>query len=104
MKFCYCPECKDLRPTSWYRRKNCMLCGKECRIVTIPMSIYGYLMYALSAVAAILVAMEIMEVDLGIGETRIYIIFGSLLLAFVFSFLEINRATQIAQERIGRVL
>jgi len=104
MKFCYCPDCKELEPTAWYRRKECKLCGKRCRIITIPISMYGVAMYALSAVGAVLVAAEILKYDMGLGEWRIYLMFGSLILAMVFSGLEMARARRLAEERLGKVL
>ena len=102
MKFCYCPDCKELKPTSWYRRKHCALCGRECRIITIPISFYGYLMYALSAVGAAFLALEIMGEDLGLGDLRLYILFGSLILAMVLSAVETERATRMAKGRLGK--
>ncbi len=104
MKFYYCPECKDLRPKSWYNRGKCLLCGRECTTVVIPMSIYGYLMYALSTVGATMLAFELMGTDLGLGESRLYIMFGALILALIFSFLELERTTWQAKEKIGKVL
>jgi len=104
MKFCYCPDCKDLQPTAWYRRKECKLCGGECRIVSVPMYYYGAAMYALSAVGAFLVGAEILEYDLGLGTLRFYLMFGSLILAMIFAGLETARANEKAQEKVGRVL
>jgi len=104
MKFCYCPDCKSLRPTSWYRRKECMKCGKDCRIITIPVSIYGYLMYIFSGVGTAFLVLEIMEEDLGLGTLRLYVLFGSLILALVLSGIETGRATELAEKRVGKVL
>jgi hypothetical protein len=104
VKFCYCPECKDLRPRSWYGGSKCVICREKCSIIVIPMSIYGYLMYFLSAIGAIFVFFEFMDTELGIGDLRLYIMFGSIVLALVFSFLEIDRATKLAKKRVGKVL
>lgn len=101
VKFCYCAECKDLRPMSWYRHSNCLICGDKCATFVIPMSIYGYLMYLLSAIAAVFVYLEMTDADVGIGDLRVYLMFGSVLLALVFSLLETNRATRLAKERMG---
>lgn len=101
MKFCYCEECKDLRPKTWYRHSNCLICGQKCATIAIPMSIYGYLMYALSAIAAAFVYLEITDTDVGIGDLQVYIMFGSVLLALVFSLLETSRAIRLAKERLG---
>ncbi|HOO04746.1 MAG TPA: hypothetical protein PLJ11_08505 [Methanomassiliicoccales archaeon] len=104
MKFCYCPDCKDLGPTAWYRRKECKLCGKDCQIITVPISAYGVTMYALSAIGAALVVCEVFAIDLGLGTWRLYLMFGSLILAMVFSGLETGRAIEVAKERVGRTL
>lgn len=104
MKFCYCPECKDLQPTAWYRRKVCKRCGGECRIISVPIYYYGMAMYALSAVGAILVGAEIIRYDLGLGDLRLYLMFGSLILAMIFAGLESARALEIAEKQVGRVL
>ncbi|MCG7845147.1 MAG: hypothetical protein MIO90_06940 [Methanomassiliicoccales archaeon] len=104
MKFCYCTECKDLRPKSWYRGSECVICGGKCTIITIPMSIFGYLMYVLSAIGAIFVFFELMDTKLGIGDLRLYIMFGSIVLALLFSFLEMDRCTKLAGKRVGKVI
>jgi len=104
MKFCYCPDCKDLTPTAWYRRKECRLCGGKCRIITVPIYYYGAAMYALSAVGAFLVGAEIIRYDLGLGELRLSVMFGSLILGLVFAGLESARAVEIAQRQVGKVL
>jgi hypothetical protein len=104
VKFCYCPECKDLRPMSWYRHRNCLLCGQKSIIIAIPMFIYGYLMYGLSAIGAAFVYFEMTETDIGIGDTQVYVMFGSIILALVFSFLELDRSTRLAKEKVGKVL
>jgi hypothetical protein len=104
MKFCYCPDCKDLQPTAWYRRKECRLCGGKCRIISVPLYFYGVAMYALSAVGAFLVGAEILRYDLGLGDLRLYLMFGSLILAMIFASLETARAVEIAQKKVGKVL
>ncbi|TFG56259.1 MAG: hypothetical protein E4H30_04895 [Methanomassiliicoccus sp.] len=104
MKFCYCGQCKDLRPRSWYHHGDCLLCGNECAVIVIPMSISGYLMYVFSAIGAVFVASELMNLDLGLGEGRLYIMFGSIILAMVFSFLELERSTKLARAKVGKVL
>jgi hypothetical protein len=103
VKFCYCADCKELRPRSWYHRGDCLLCGKECKTIVIPMSIYGYLMYILSVVGAVFVVVRFGEVDIGLGDIDVYIMFGSIILALLFSSMELGRATRMAKERVGRV-
>lgn len=100
MKFYYCPQCKDLRPRSWYHYGKCLLCGERCVVIVVPVSLFGYLMYGLSALAAVFVVLELLGEDLGLGDIRLYLMFGSIILALVFSFLELNRATTLAQERV----
>ena len=103
MKFTYCPECKDLRPRSWHNWSTCSLCGAKSRIIAIPLSIYGYLSYALSAIGAVFVALEVTETDVGLGQYRLYIMFGSLISAMVFYYIELNRTTELAMQRVGKV-
>lgn len=104
MKFCYCPECKELQPTAWYRRKDCRRCGGKSRIITVPIYYFGMAMYALSAVGAFLVAAELFRYDLGLGDLRLYLMFGSLIAAMVFAALESGRAYDIARKRLGNDL
>ncbi len=102
MKFCYCPDCETLEPSAWYRRKACRLCGKDCRMITVKMSLYGAAMYVLSVIGAALLGAELLEYDLGLGTLRLYLMFGSLILAMVFAGLETARAIDIAKERVGK--
>lgn len=104
MKFCYCPECKELQPTAWYRRKDCRRCGGKSRIITVPIYYFGMAMYALSAFGAFLVAAELFRYDLGLGDLRLYLMFGSLIAAMVFAALESGRAYDIARKRLGNDL
>lgn len=101
MKFCYCPDCKDLQPTAWYRRKACKLCGTGCRIISVPIYYFGVMMYALSALGAFLLGAELFRYDLGLGDLRLYLMFGSLILAMIFAALESGRAYDIARKRLG---
>lgn len=103
MKFTYCPECKDLRPRSWHNWGTCSLCGSKSRIIAIPLSIYGYLTYVLSAIGAVFVALEVTETDVGLGQYRLYIMFGSLIAAMIFYYIELNRTTELAMQRVGKV-
>jgi len=67
------------------------------------MSVYGALMYALSAIGAVLVVAEVFEQDLGLGTFRLYLMFGSLLLAMMFAGVETARSSRIAEQRVGKV-
>jgi len=68
------------------------------------MSIFGYLMYVFSAIGAVFVASELMNLDLGLGEGRLYIMFGSIVLAMIFTFLELGRSTELARAKVNKVL
>lgn len=103
MKFIYCPECKELRPKSWYHYGDCMLCGKKSMTIKIPMSIYGYLMYAFSAVGLIFVIYEFLGIRTGLGDLRLYLMFGSLILAMIFSYIETERSAKLAAQKVGKV-
>lgn len=89
---------------SWYRRSNCLICGGKCATVVIPMGIYGYLTYVLSTIGAIFIYLEMTDTDIGMGDLRLYLMFGTILFALVFSFLEMDRTTRLAKERVGKVL
>ncbi|MDD1772062.1 MAG: hypothetical protein LUQ09_03995 [Methanomassiliicoccales archaeon] len=103
MKFIYCPECKELRPKSWYHYGDCILCGKKSMTIKIPISIFGYLMYAFSAVGIIFVSYEIADIQTGLGDLRLFIMFGAIIAALVFSYIETSRATELAVEKVGKV-
>ena len=100
MKFFYCLHCKELRPRSWYHFGKCLICGERCAVIVVPISVFGYLMYGLSIVGAVFVVLELIGEDLGLGGLRLYILFGSIILALVFYFLELDRATVLAQEKV----
>jgi len=89
---------------SWYRHSNCLICGEKCATIVIPMGVYGYLTYILSAIGAIFVYLEMTDTDIGIGDLRLYLMFGTILSALVFSFLERDRTTRLAREKVGKVL
>jgi len=59
MKYCYCPDCDNLRPKSWYLRSRCEVCQGECRQFRVKHSLFGILMYAFYALAGVLVALYI---------------------------------------------
>ncbi|MCX6651561.1 MAG: hypothetical protein NT131_07910 [Methanomassiliicoccales archaeon] len=103
MKFTYCPDCLDLRPRSWHNFNSCAICGQKSRIIAIPMSIYGYLTCVLSVVGAVFVVLEMIGTDIGLGDYRLYVMFGSLILAMVFYYIELNRTTQLAIKMVGKV-
>jgi hypothetical protein len=103
VKFIYCPECKELRPKSWYHYGDCIICGKKSVTINIPMSIFGYLMYVFSAVGIIFVVYELAGIRTGLGDLRLFIMFGAIIAALVFSYIETDRATGLAVEKAGKV-
>jgi len=72
--------------------------------MSVPIYYYGMAMYALSAVGAFLLGAELLRYDLGLGDLRIYLMFGSLIMAMVFAGLESARAYEIARKRLGNDL
>jgi hypothetical protein len=59
MKYCYCPNCDNLRPKSWYLRSRCELCHDECLQFNVKRSVFGILMYVFYALAGIMVVLYI---------------------------------------------
>jgi len=72
--------------------------------MSVPIYYYGMAMYALSAVGAFLLGAELLRYDLGLGDLRIYLMFGSLIMAMVFAGLESARAYERARKRLGNDL
>jgi hypothetical protein len=57
MKYCYCPNCDNLRPKSWYLRSRCEMCQGECIEFNVKRSTFGILMYFFYALAGIMVVL-----------------------------------------------
>jgi hypothetical protein len=100
VKFCYCPECKELRPKNWQSGRSCKRCYGTCTIIKVPTSVAGYLMYAFSALAVALVALYLFDEKWAMSDYSIPLIFAAIIASFVCSFIEIGRGTELAYERI----
>lgn len=117
MKYKYCPKCDILRPKTFMMDNRCEGCRDESVVIEVPRSIYGKLMYLTSGVAIALIVLFLAYRDYGLGfasflsgvdETLfIVLVFATILLAFVFSFLDMGRtgreARRMVEERKGRV-
>jgi hypothetical protein len=102
VKFCYCPECKELHPKNWYSRSNCERCRGKCTIINVPTSVVGYLMYVFSVLAVVLVAMDFLGTRWALSDYMIPLIFAAIIAGFVCAFVEIGRGTEQAYERIRK--
>ena len=113
MKFCYCTECKTLHPKNWYTRGRCEICHEECRMIVVKPSAWGWLMYIASAVALIFLILYVGRYQMNAtylafmsalpSEAYIVALFGFIVLAFIFQFMELTRASKEA-ERITKGL
>jgi hypothetical protein len=100
VKFCYCPECKELHPRNWHSRGTCEVCRGSCAIISVPTSFVGYLMYIFSIFALALIALELFGVRWALSDLDIPLIFGAIIAGFVCSFIEIGRGTRLAYDQI----
>jgi len=108
MKFCYCPQCKSLRPKNWYSRRECERCNGDCVILNVKRSFYGYLMYTLDAIALVLIVFYLGYRDwnweaanfVGDVPQDIYfaLILGSVIVSFVLAYLDLKVTTKRAEE------
>lgn len=117
MRYKYCPKCDILRPKTLMMSDRCEACRDDALTIEVPRSAYGRAMYVTSAIAAVLIVLYLAYHDYnapfasfmsGIDETTyIAIVFGTILLAFVFSFLDMSRtgkeARRIIEERKRRI-
>ena len=71
-------------------------------MIDVRTSLVGYLMYFFSALAVILIVIELTGMKWELSDYSIPLIFGSLIAAFVCSFVEIGRGTELANERIRK--
>jgi hypothetical protein len=102
VKFCYCPECKELHPRNWHSRNTCEICRGTCAIISVPTSFVGYMMYAFSIFAIALIVVELFGIDWPLSSYDIPLIFGAIIAGFVCSYIEIGRGTRLAYERIRK--
>ncbi|MBC7107592.1 MAG: hypothetical protein H5T41_02185 [Methanomassiliicoccales archaeon] len=110
MKFCYCPDCKILRPKNWYSREKCEICGAHCKVIRVKTTVFGWLSYLFSLVA-ILFLVDFIAQDHAFlkfldfikaipSELLVASIFISIFIAFIFQYLELTKATKTARGMI----
>jgi uncharacterized integral membrane protein len=107
VKFCYCPECKTLRPRNWYSRGRCETCGGKCTTIKVKRSIFGWLVYFASVIALVFISLYVVhyQMDAQVFDFMnsvpsgavLILMFGSLLAAFVFQFIELGRTSKEAE-------
>lgn len=102
MKFCYCPECKELHPKNWYSGRSCERCDGSCVIIAVPTSYVGYFMYIFSTLAVLLIVLHLLGTRWALSDYNVPLILGALVGGFVCSFIEIGRGTELAYERIRK--
>ncbi len=102
VKFCYCPECKELHPKNWYSGRSCERCNGTCAVITVPTSFVGYLMFVFSILAVVLIAIDVLGTKWALSDYMIPLILGTIIAGFVCSFIEIGRGTELAYERIRK--
>ena len=102
MKFCYCPDCKELYPKNWSSGRTCESCQGTCAIIIIPTSIVGYLMYFFSILAVVLIGIYLLGTKWAWSDFTIPLIFAAIIGSFVCSFIDIGRSTRLAYERIRK--
>lgn len=102
MKFCYCPECKELHPKNWYSGRSCDRCKGTCAIIVVHTSFVGYLMYVFSILAVVLIVIDLLGTRWTLSDYIIPLIFGAIIAGLVCSFIEIGRGTKLAYERIRK--
>jgi hypothetical protein len=102
VKFCYCPECKELHPKNWYSRGTCERCRGKCAIIDVPTSFVGYLMYIFSGLAAVLIVIEFLGIEWALSDYMVPMIFAAIIIGFICAFFEIGRGTEQAYERIRK--
>jgi hypothetical protein len=109
VKFCYCPDCNNLRPRNWYTRRQCQICGKECVSIIVKRTIFGQLMYALDAVAFVLIVLYAAYYQFNSdwasffsaisSDVATVLIFALIILSFICAYIDIAKTTAIAQEK-----
>lgn len=96
---------------------RCDSCRGEALTIDVPRSVFGKAMYLTSAVAVALIVLYLANRDYGLefasfvsaidGTLYIALIFFTILLSFVFSFLDMGRtnkeARRIVEERRERI-
>jgi hypothetical protein len=114
VKYCFCPDCNNLRPRNWYSRRKCAICGKECVSIVVKRTIFGQLMYALDAVAFVLIVLYAAYYQFDSDWASFFsaissddatiLIFALIILSFVCAFIDVGKTTAIAQEKADLIL
>ena len=109
VKYCYCPDCNNLRPRNWYTRRQCQICGKECVSIIVKRTIFGQLMYGLDVVAFVLIVLYAAYYQFNSdwasffsvisSDVATILIFALIILSFVCAYIDIARTKAIAQEK-----
>ncbi len=109
VKYCYCPSCDNLRPRNWHARRNCETCNKECVPIVVERTIFGLLMYALDAIAIVLIVLYAAYYQLNDDWASFFsaipsdiatiLIFALIILSFVLAFIDLSKTTVIAQQK-----
>ena len=97
---------------NWYSRNKCENCGKECVVFDVQRSIFGILMYALCAVAVVLIVLHASWYTLGQQWASFYstvsqdistaLIFGLLVVAIAFTFIDLAKTQKKAEEKVQK--
>ena len=111
MKFCYCRECKILRPKNWYSGKSCDICEKDCTIFNVPRTMFGWAMYILDGLAVALIVLYFARFQMGWdwasvisgveSSTLVIVIFALIFASFVLAFIDIGKMTEKAKRMVG---
>jgi hypothetical protein len=117
MRYYYCPNDDAVRPKRRFTDDRCDICRQPCVPIDVKRSVHGYIMYALDIVAAIMIVLYLAHHQFSadfasfvgdVDETAyLVVMFGLILISFVFSGLDLARtqreALTIARQRRGRI-
>jgi hypothetical protein len=110
VRFCYCRKCDKLQARNWYSRGRCEICTERCVVFTVNRTFYGWLMYALDIFAVAMIALYLVDYQPLVDAMSVIgaqiAIFGSIILSFVFAFVDVAKTTKKAEEKVrsGRIL
>ena len=110
MKYCYCPSCKNLQTRNWYSRRKCEICGKDCVIIEVRHTVWGYVMYLLSVLAAVIIVLYAAEYSFsvpgasffsGLGQEAAIVLMLILIIgAFICAFVDLGKTQEEAMKRV----
>ncbi|MDW5563658.1 MAG: hypothetical protein SA339_10565 [Methanomassiliicoccus sp.] len=117
MRYKYCPKCDIARPRTLMMDDRCEACRDEAITIKVHRSVYGRAMYLTSGMALALILLLLAHRDYNAGFASfisgmdgtpyIGLVFGLIVVSFVFSYLDLGRtnreARQIIEERKGRL-